>query len=131
MLSVDIETSYPKINQPDHFFHCTLCQGLFLCFHAWKGKIKIKSSISLMKKFINCFLVAVKNYNPDALIGWNIVQFDMAFLAQNFNTRACVYTLGAMIVSQSFGAVMSKLYLCSRARGSRWYCAAKTSDFSI
>ena len=36
------------------------------------------------KSLLTAFLVAVKNYNPDALIGWNIVQFDMAFLAQKF-----------------------------------------------
>lgn len=96
MLSVDIETSYPKINQPDRLFSIALYAKDYSCVFML-GEGKNQNQIQYFpdeKSLLTAFLVAVKNYNPDALIGWNIVQFDMAFLAQKFQEHELAFTLG-------------------------------------
>lgn len=96
MLSLDIETSYPKINQPDRLFSIALyAQDYAQVFMQGEGVDQGSVRYFPDEKSLLCaFLAAVQHYDPDAIIGWNLVQFDLAFLAQKFAEHRLIFSLG-------------------------------------
>ena len=100
--SLDIETSMPKPGKPDSLFSIgVVCEG-----QSWVwmiGQPNDANGLSPLKNIIWCldevdllnkFLYQLQMDDPDILIGWNIIQFDMTFLLKKFNQHNIPAKLG-------------------------------------
>lgn len=118
-LSIDIETSYPRVNEPDRLFSIGFYAPDFSLvlmidseFDSGQDQDKdndserqhqagapdskapyyeaVRDEITLLKRFLE----VVADYDPDVIIGWNFIQFDMAFLRRKFEQYDLAFTLG-------------------------------------
>lgn len=104
-LSIDIETSYPRLNEPDRLFSIGFYApdfSLVLMVDAG-GRAQQASERRLSEHYegvtdepalLQRFLDVVAEYDPDMIIGWNFIQFDMAFLKRKFEQHDIDFTLG-------------------------------------
>ena len=101
VLSVDIETSYPKKGQPDRLFS--------IAYHGRYPALEIKRVLMIGEPdddipdtefyadevaLLHGFLQHMSEQDPDILIGWNFIQFDMAFLQRKFDELDIEFSLG-------------------------------------
>lgn len=102
VLSVDIETSYPKKDHRDRLFSIAY-QGRFPDGREIKRVLMIGSvddqatdtefvadEISLLQTFLQ----HMQQLDPDILIGWNFIQFDMQFLQRKCEELDIEFALG-------------------------------------
>ncbi|UTW48806.1 DNA polymerase II [Bacterioplanoides sp. SCSIO 12839] len=96
-LSIDIETSFPKQGKPDQLFsigfYAEDYQHVVMVGDTQQsidGVELVDDEISLLQRFLDI----IQDYDPDVMIGWNVVQFDFAFLRRKFLQHKIPFTLG-------------------------------------
>ena len=99
-LSVDIETSFPRTDQPDRLFSIAFYAPEFshvLMISGDEGDNQegdnyeaVADEPALLRRFLDL----IAEYDPDVLIGWNFIQFDMAFLKRKFAEHDIPFALG-------------------------------------
>ncbi len=106
VLSVDIETSFPKDGKPDRLFSIA-CHGSVrkngskqTVSHVWMIGSKndaeypnceyVNDEVALL----HAFFAAIEQLDPDIIIGWNFIQFDMAFLQRKCDELSLAFMLG-------------------------------------
>lgn len=121
LLSLDIETSMPRLHQPDQLFSIGLygeqvqrvlmlgagCNTELIEYHA--------DEPSLLK----AFLQQVQQHDPDVLIGWHVVGFDMDFLQRKFTQHGLEFALGrdgSKVQWRQFGAGRTEVELSMAGR---------------
>ena len=95
-LSVDIETSFPRTGQPDRLFSIG-CYAPDLSIVLMIGEGENDELVEYLPDepaLLNRFLELIQIYDPDVLIGWNFIQFDMAFLRKKYLEHQIPFTLG-------------------------------------
>lgn len=95
-LSVDIETSFPRTGQPDRLFSIG-CYAPDLSIVLMIGEGKNDELVEYLPDepaLLNRFIELIQDYDPDVLIGWNFIQFDMAFLRKKYLEHKIPFTLG-------------------------------------
>ena len=99
-LSVDIETSFPRTDQPDRLFSIAFYAPEFshvLMITDQEGDNQEGDSYEAVADepaLLTRFLDLIAEYDPDVLIGWNFIQFDMAFLKRKFAEHNIPFALG-------------------------------------
>ena len=94
VVSFDIETSFTS----DHLFSIALYaadkQAVLMIGNgaSSQGCIYVSSETDL----INAFLNWIEQYDPDILIGWNCINFDLRFLARKCEALNIPFSLGAV-----------------------------------
>lgn len=106
VLSVDIETSFPKDGKEDRLFSIA-CHGETM-IHGRRETVNniwmigsanspeaeyceyFPDEITLLKKFFS----EIQRLDPDVIIGWNFIQFDMDFLQRRCDELALPFVLG-------------------------------------
>lgn len=106
VLSVDIETSFPKEGKPDRLFSIA-CHG-----HTWvDGQQQIVNYIWMVGgtdsppaedctyvideiALLEIFFAEMQRLDPDVIIGWNFIQFDMDFLQRKCDELNVPFLLG-------------------------------------
>ncbi len=99
-LSVDIETSFPRTDQPDRLFsiafyapefsHVLMITGQGGDNQEGDNYEAVADEPALLTRFLDL----IAEYDPDVLIGWNFIQFDMAFLKRKFAEHNIPFALG-------------------------------------
>lgn len=94
-LSIDIETSFPRNNEPDRLFSIAFFAPDFECVlmvsdAPGDGFEAVPDECSLLSRFLE----VISEYDPDVIIGWNFIQFDMAFLRRKFEEYGMPFALG-------------------------------------
>ena len=95
-LSVDIETSFPRTGQPDRLFSIG-CYAPDLSIVLMIGEGENDELVEYLPDepaLLIRFLELIQAYDPDVLIGWNFIQFDMAFLRKKYLEHQIPFTLG-------------------------------------
>lgn len=99
-LSIDIETSYPRVNEPDRLFSIGFYApdfSLVLMIDEAGRKSEKQAHYEAVidePTLLKRFLEVVSGYDPDIIMGWNFIQFDMAFLRRKFEQHKLAFTLG-------------------------------------
>ena len=103
VLSVDIETSYPRKGQPDRLFSIG-ASGMHRGQRYEKvwmiGDPEAESPLPYLEfvedevSLMQHFLEGMKHWDPDVLIGWNFIQFDMEFLQRKCDELDIEFALG-------------------------------------
>ena len=111
MLSVDIETSFPKQGLPDRLFSIALDGEVFITNEAG---IRQKQGISQIwmigddsspeaehcqyieteQQLLEIFFAEIQRLDPDIIIGWNFIQFDMDFIQRKCDELELPFILG-------------------------------------
>jgi DNA polymerase II len=106
MLSVDIETTFPKQGKPDRLFSIA-CHGDVVIKgkretvnHIWmvgsadspaaEHCLYLADEVALLKHFF----AEIQRLDPDVIIGWNFIQFDMDFLQRKCDELELPFILG-------------------------------------
>ena len=99
-LSIDIETSMPHRDRPDRLFSIALYSDserqVLTCAEPRPGQDEqlqlhwLADEAALLQRFIDC----VQRIDPDVIIGWNLVQFDLDFLRRKCQQHGIDFTLG-------------------------------------
>lgn len=94
-LSVDIETSFPRTDEPDRLFSIAFYapdfeRVLMISDQSGEGFEAVADEAALLARFLE----VIAEYDPDVLIGWNFIQFDMAFLRKKFIEHGLTFSLG-------------------------------------
>ena len=95
-LSVDIETSFPRTGQPDRLFSIG-CYAPDLSVVLMIGEGENDDLLEYLPDeptLLTRFIELIQDYDPDVLIGWNFIQFDMAFLRKKYIEHQIPFTLG-------------------------------------
>lgn len=96
VVSLDIETSFPRLGEPDRLFSIGLyAQDMqrVLMLGVDNNTTKISyypDEPSLLKALLDW----LNHYDPDIIIGWNIVNFDFAFLYKKYQEHGIAFNLG-------------------------------------
>lgn len=109
VLSVDIETSFPKDGKPDRLFSIG-CHGEVIVDgkretvnFVWMVGPKAKSEVNSQgycrylvdeTELLTTFFAAIQRLDPDIIIGWNFIQFDMEFLQSKCDELNIPFILG-------------------------------------
>lgn len=104
-LSVDIETSFPRTDEPDRLFSIAFYAPDFshvLMITGQGGDNQEGGNqegdnyeaVADEPALLTRFLGVIAEYDPDVLIGWNFIQFDMAFLKRKYAEHDIPFALG-------------------------------------
>ena len=111
ILSVDIETSFPKKGLPDRLFSIALDGEIFIEDSAGIRKKERISLIWMMgdesspaaehcqyveteQLLLETFFNEMQRLDPDVIIGWNFIQFDMDFIQRKCDELELPFILG-------------------------------------
>ncbi len=111
ILSVDIETSFPKQGLPDRLFSIALSGDVFLSDsqglrqkqrvnQIWMIGDKESPSaahcqyIETEQQLLEIFFTEIQRLDPDVIIGWNFIQFDMDFIQRKCDELEVPFILG-------------------------------------
>lgn len=94
-LSIDIETSFPRKNEPDKLFSIAFFapdfeRVLMISDSSNDGFEAVSDERTLLLRFLEL----ISEYDPDVIMGWNFIQFDMAFLRRKFEEYGLPFALG-------------------------------------
>lgn len=95
-ISIDIETSFARLNEHDSLFSISVYAddyALVLMVGDEQNTAGVEyypDEPSLLK----ALLTRLNDYDPDVIIGWNIVQFDFRFLIKKFEEHNIEFMLG-------------------------------------
>lgn len=95
-ISLDIETSFPRLGQPDQLF------SIGLYSDSWQRVLMLGEgqNSELIHYYadepslLTAFLEQLNHYDPDLIMGWNIINFDFAFLLKKFQQHQLSFDLG-------------------------------------
>lgn len=95
-LSLDIETSFPRRGEPDRLFSIGFYaddyqQVLMVGNQENQPGLQFYADESAL---LIALLEAIKTYDPDIIMGWNLVQFDFDFLRRKYHEHKIPFTLG-------------------------------------
>ena len=111
VLSVDIETSFPKEGKEDRLFSIA-CHGEAIIKgeretvnHIWmidenRSKGESASAVEHCEflaneiELLTTFFKEIQRLDPDIIIGWNFIQFDMEFLQRKCDELELLFILG-------------------------------------
>ena len=108
-LSIDIETSFPRQGQPDRLFsigfYADDLQHVVMIgdedqggsSHPDTDETPLADGLELVAdepQLLRRFLDIVAQYDPDVFIGWNVIQFDIAFLRRKFLQHQLPFAIG-------------------------------------
>ncbi|MDF1762956.1 MAG: DNA polymerase II [Oleibacter sp.] len=97
-LSIDIETSFPRVGQPYRLFSIGFFANDFQAVVMLADQAEQVSStleyVVSEADLLRRFLEIIEHYDPDVIIGWNVIQFDMAFLRRKFIEHNMPFALG-------------------------------------
>jgi DNA polymerase-2 len=109
VLSVDIETSFPKDGKKDRLFSIA-CHGEVIIHgvretvnHIWMIGVGADSNIPAAEhceyladeiELLTTFFAEIQRLDPDIIIGWNFIQFDMEFLQRKCDEFEIPFILG-------------------------------------
>ena len=111
LLSVDIETSFSKRGQPDRLFSIALAGDVFV---EDKNRLRQKQRVKKIwmmgddcspkadhcqyieteSQLLEAFFNEIKILDPDVIIGWNFIQFDMDFIQRKCDELKVPFILG-------------------------------------
>jgi DNA polymerase-2 len=111
MLSVDIETSFAKQYQPDRLFSIALDGEVFINDETGARKKQRVSQIWMIgddgspeaehcqylateQQLLAVFFEEIQRLDPDVIIGWNFIQFDMDFIQRKCDELEVPFILG-------------------------------------
>lgn len=95
-LSLDIETSFARLNQPDYLYSI----GLYADDYQSVLMLGEAADTDLIHYYpdepslLVALLEKLNAYDPDVIMGWNIVQFDFQFLIKKYQEHGIAFTLG-------------------------------------
>ncbi|WP_430460130.1 DNA polymerase II [Thalassolituus sp. LLYu03] len=100
-LSLDIETSFPRLGEPDRLF----CIGLYaegfsrvlMMDETRAGSVSADGVIHYLAgeaELLQALLHECQQFDPDVIMGWNVVQFDFAFLRNRFREHGLTFAIG-------------------------------------
>ncbi|WP_420589453.1 DNA polymerase II [Bacterioplanoides sp.] len=96
-LSIDIETSFPRRGQPDRLFSIGFYADDFQHVvmigepeQSDKQLELVADEAALLKRFLEI----IADYDPDVMIGWNVIQFDFGFLRRKFIEHKIDFAIG-------------------------------------
>lgn len=95
-LSLDIETSFARLNQPDHLYSVGLYADdyeLVLMVGTAENSDGIEYHPDEASLLV-ALLAKLNAYDPDVIMGWNIVQFDIQFLIKKYQEHGLKFNLG-------------------------------------
>lgn len=99
LLSLDIETSFPRRGEPDRLF----CVGLYAPGYQrvlMVGSADDNSADESLRfypdeaQLLQALLSEIAAFDPDVIIGWNLIQFDFAFLRNKYLEHGIAFTIG-------------------------------------
>lgn len=111
VLSIDIETSYPKQGQPNRLFSLALHGEVAVIDESGDRQKEIVNHIWMVgdakspyaeycqyveteQALLETFFVEIQRLDPDVIIGWNFIQFDMDFLQRKCDELEVPFILG-------------------------------------
>ncbi len=111
MLSVDIETSFPKQGQPDRLFSIALSGDVFLTDNEGRRQKQSVNQIWMIgdedsptaehcqyieteQQLLEVLFAEIQRLDPDIIIGWNFIQFDMDFIQRKCDELDVPFILG-------------------------------------
>lgn len=96
-LSIDIETSFPRQGKADQLFsigfYADDYQRVVMVGdppQSLAGVELVVDEAALLQRFLDI----IQDYDPDVMIGWNVVQFDFAFLRRKFQQYKIPFAIG-------------------------------------
>ncbi|MCD8523472.1 MAG: DNA polymerase II [Saccharospirillaceae bacterium] len=96
-LSLDIETSFPRRGEPDRLFSIGFYaddwqQVLMIGDHRQQhdGLELVADEAALLQRFLQL----IADYDPDVIMGWNVIQFDFDFLRRKCAEHNIPFTIG-------------------------------------
>jgi DNA polymerase-2 len=112
-LSVDIETSYPRTGEPDRLFSIGFFARDFerVIMIGEGGNTASLEYVRDEPALLQRFLDVINDYDPDAILGWNFIQFDMAFLRRKFDEHQLPFRLGRDQSVVEWREVSDRLYV--------------------
>lgn len=96
-VSIDIETSFPRNGEPDRLFSIACYQpheSLVLMIGDPDQSNDEVTLVADEPALLRAFLTYIQACDPDVLIGWNVIQFDMDFLRRKYHQHGIAFTLG-------------------------------------
>ncbi|MCA6064723.1 DNA polymerase II [Thalassolituus marinus] len=87
ILSLDIETSFPRKGQPDRLFSVGFYAPDFQRVLMIGNAAQTGEDLQLVedeRELLLRTLSLIAEYDPDVIIGWNVVQFDFEFLRRKY-----------------------------------------------
>lgn len=96
-LSIDIETSFPRRGQPDRLFSVGFYADDFQHVVMIGDVAQSTDQLELVTTeadLLQRFLQIISDYDPDVLIGWNVIQFDFDFLRRKFLEHKIEFRIG-------------------------------------
>lgn len=111
ILSVDIETSFPKKGLPDRLFSIALDGEVFIHDEAGIRQKQRVSQIWMIgdeaspaaeycqyieteQQLLETFFNEIQRLDPDVIVGWNFIQFDMDFIQRKCDELDVPFILG-------------------------------------
>lgn len=95
-LSLDIETSFARLNQPDSLYSISLYADDYALV-LMLGEAENTDTIAYYAdeaSLLEALLEKLNAYDPDVIMGWNIVQFDFQFLIMKYKEHNLGFNLG-------------------------------------
>lgn len=96
-LSLDIETSFPRQGEPERLFSIGFYgAGLELVIMLGEPQQSsaqlqlVADEAALLQRLVE----VIADYDPDVIIGWNVIQFDFAFLRRKFLQHQIPFVIG-------------------------------------
>ncbi len=97
VLSLDIETSFPRRGQPDRLFsvgfYAQDLQRVLMIGDSAESTPQLQFFADELC-LLQAALALINEYDPDVIIGWNVVQFDFAFLRNKCCEHSLPFNIG-------------------------------------
>ena len=97
-LSLDIETAYPVPNEPTPLYSiAVLSESVKRVWMIGAHNDELTVGVKDEQALIEAFLDFIHVSDPDVLLGWNVVNFDLHFLQQRCDELGIVFSLGRRV----------------------------------
>ncbi len=97
LLSLDIETSFPRRGQPDRLFSVGFYSAGMACVLMIGDPAQSTDSLRFFAgeaQLLDASLALINEIDPDVIIGWNVVQFDFDFLRRKCQEHGRKFSIG-------------------------------------
>ena len=97
LLSLDIETSFPRRGQPDRLFsvgfYASGCQCVLMIGDPAQSTESLRFCAD-ERSLLQAAIAQINHIDPDIIIGWNVVQFDFDFLRRKCQEHGLTFAIG-------------------------------------
>ena len=97
VLSLDIETSFPRRGQPDRLFSVGFYASDLQCVQMVGDPAQSTDELIFYAdegRLLQAAFDLINQYDPDVIIGWNVVQFDFDFLRRKCHEHNIPFAIG-------------------------------------